>query len=151
LSIKIFRIIVFYTLLPILIKERCPLDKEIFVQNVKYLCLKRGVKPTNACKESGVGGSFISDINRGRVPSVASVQMLAQYLGVTTSELLGESEIKDRVSELDAQREAWMDDEEQMLVLAYRKADEDAREIVRRALKRYLPASTTQREGEKMA
>lgn len=127
------------------------MDKEFFVQNVKYLCLKRGIKPTNACKESGVGGSFISDINRGRVPSVASVQMLAQYLGVTTSELLGEIETKNHVSELDTQREAWMNNEEQMLILAYRKADEDAREIVRRALKRYLPASIPQKEGEKMA
>lgn len=66
------------------------MEKEIFVQNVKYFCEKKGVKPTNACKESGVGGSFLSDINRGRVPSVSSVQILAQYLGVTTSELLGE-------------------------------------------------------------
>lgn len=66
------------------------MDKEIFVQNVKMLCFQRGIKPTNACKESGVGGSFISDINRGRVPSVSSVQLLAKYLGVTTSELLGE-------------------------------------------------------------
>ena len=66
------------------------MNKEIFVQNVKMLCLKRGEKPTNACKESGVGGSFISDINRGQTPSVTKVQLLAQYLGVTTSELLGE-------------------------------------------------------------
>ena len=54
------------------------------------ICLEKGIKPTNACKESGVGGSFINDIERGRVPSVAKVQMLADYLGVTTSELLGE-------------------------------------------------------------
>ncbi len=66
------------------------MNKEFFVQNVKELCLKQGVKPTNACKESGVGGSFLSDISRGQTPSVAKVQMLAQYLGVTTSELLGE-------------------------------------------------------------
>ena len=66
------------------------MDKETFVQNVKMLCFQRGIKPTNACKESGVGASFISDINRGQTPSVAKVQLLAQYLGVTTSELLGE-------------------------------------------------------------
>lgn len=66
------------------------MDKEIFVQNVKHFCRLKGVKPTNACKESGVGGSFLSDINRGQTPSAAKVQMLAQYLGVTTSELLGE-------------------------------------------------------------
>ena len=66
------------------------MNKEIFVQNVKALCTEKGIKPTNACKESGVGGSFLSDIARGQTPSVAKVQMLAQYLGVTTSELLGE-------------------------------------------------------------
>lgn len=66
------------------------MDAEKFVQNIKFLCLQNGVKPTIACKESGVGGSFINDIERGRVPSVAKVQMLARYLGVTTSQLLGE-------------------------------------------------------------
>lgn len=66
------------------------MDAIVFVQNIKRLCEKKGVKPTNACKESGVGASFISDINRGQTPSVAKVQMLADYLGVTTSELLGE-------------------------------------------------------------
>ena len=66
------------------------MDKDFFVQKVKLLCLQKGIKPTNACKESGVGGSFLSDINRGQVPSVAKVQMLASYLGVTVSQLLGE-------------------------------------------------------------
>lgn len=68
------------------------MDKEIFVQNVKKLCFEKNIRPTNVCKESGVGGSFLSDIARGQTPSVAKVQMLAQYLGVTTSELLGEEE-----------------------------------------------------------
>lgn len=67
------------------------MDANVFVQNIKRLCTKKGVKPTNACKESGVGSSFINDIERGRTPSVAKVQMLADYLGVTTSELLGET------------------------------------------------------------
>jgi len=67
-----------------------PMDREAFVQKVKMLCLQRGVKPTNVCNELGIGGSFLPDIKRGRIPSVEKVQMLASYLGVTTSELLGE-------------------------------------------------------------
>lgn len=67
------------------------MDAQLFVQNIKTYCLQKDVKPTVACKESGVGASFISDINRGQTPSVAKVQMLANYLGVTTSELLGET------------------------------------------------------------
>lgn len=67
------------------------MDNEAFVQKVKLLCLQKGIKPTNACKEAGVGGSFLSDMNRGQTPSVAKVQMLAAYLETTTSELLGEN------------------------------------------------------------
>ena len=67
------------------------MDANVFVQNIKRLCTKKGIKPTNACRESGVGSSFINDIERGRTPSVSKVQMLADYLGVTTSELLGET------------------------------------------------------------
>ena len=67
------------------------MDAVIFVQNIKRLCAQRGVKPTVACRECGVGTSFINNIeSRGQVPSVEKVQLLANYLGVTTSELLGE-------------------------------------------------------------
>lgn len=66
------------------------MDKELFVQNIKARCAANGVKPTVACREAGVGVSFINDIERGQTPSVAKVQLLAQYLGCTVSDLLGE-------------------------------------------------------------
>lgn len=66
------------------------MDAQIFVQNIKNFCEMKGVKPTVACRESGVGTSFINNVERGQTPSVAKVQMLAEYLGVTVSELLGE-------------------------------------------------------------
>ena len=59
----------------------------------------KNIKPTNACKESGVGSSFLSDIQRGQTPSVSKVQLLAQYLGVTTSDLLGEAQKSSPPSE----------------------------------------------------
>lgn len=68
------------------------MDVQIFVQNVKELCKKKGVKPTIACEESGAGKNLLNHIeSRGSMPSVAKVQMLAEYLGVTVSELLGET------------------------------------------------------------
>ena len=66
------------------------MDRDIFVQNIKAHCAAKGVKPTVACRESGVGTSFINDLERGKTPSVAKVQMLAQYLDCTVSDLLGE-------------------------------------------------------------
>ena len=74
------------------------MDVQIFVQNIKNHCKRLGVSPTAACKNAGVGTSFISDINRGQTPSVTKVQMLADYLGVTTSELLGEKKEPATVS-----------------------------------------------------
>ena len=67
------------------------MNREKLVQNIKAYCALRGVKPTVACRECGVGVSFINNIERGQTPSVAKVQMLAQYLGCTVSDLLGEA------------------------------------------------------------
>ena len=53
-------------------------------------CLVRGIKPTIACRESGAGPNLLGNIEAGSIPSVEKVQLLAQYLGVSTSELLGE-------------------------------------------------------------
>lgn len=68
------------------------MDRELLVQNIEQYCSKKGVKPTNACRNSGVGASFLTDIKRGQTPSVAKVQLLAQYLGCTVSDLLGETQ-----------------------------------------------------------
>lgn len=66
------------------------MDKEYFVKKVEYLCLVKGIKPTNACRESGLGTSFLPDIKRGRIPSIDKFEKLATYLGTTVSDLIGE-------------------------------------------------------------
>lgn len=75
------------------------MERELFVQNIKERCRAKGVKPTVACREAGVGTSFITDINKGQTPSVAKVQLLAQYLGCTVSDLLGEENVKAAAQE----------------------------------------------------
>lgn len=63
------------------------------MQKIKYYCEQKGVKPTVACKESGAGKDLINQIERrGSMPSVEKVKMLADYLGITTSDLLGETQ-----------------------------------------------------------
>lgn len=67
------------------------MNTENFVQNVKKFCAIKGVKPTVACAESGAGKDLLGQLTkRGTIPSVERVQLLAQYLGCTTSDLLGE-------------------------------------------------------------
>ena len=112
------------------------------MQNVKILCLQRKVKPTNACKESGVGGSFINDIERGRRPLVTKGQMLADYLGVTTSELLGEVPMGTYTKEIVAMSpsDLTLSDAERALVSAYRIATPADRAIIDNIINRYAPA-----------
>lgn len=62
------------------------------VENIQHLCGERGVTPTVAGKESGAGKELVTNMKRkGTMPSVEKIQLLANYLGVTTSELLGEA------------------------------------------------------------
>lgn len=63
---------------------------ERLVQNIKFFCTSRGITPTAACEASGAGRNFMDNLKKGSVPSVLKVQLLADYLGVTTSDLLGE-------------------------------------------------------------
>lgn len=82
------------------------MDKELFVQNIKKRCAEKGVKPTVACIECGVGKDMVTNLDkRGIMPSIERVAKLAQYLGCTVSELIGEENVKAVVLEDDGQYE----------------------------------------------
>lgn len=114
------------------------MDNEAFVQNIKFYCERKGEKPTVACGKSGVGTSFITDLNRGRTPSVAKVQLLAHYLGVTVSELLGESPPGGS---------APVSVEDMALLNAYHRADQRARDMVDLALEPFKEKENTASAG----
>jgi transcriptional regulator with XRE-family HTH domain len=65
------------------------MDKDTLIKNIIHYSTQKKIYPTKACEEAGVGRTFLSDIRKS-VPSVEKVQRLAEFLGVTTSELLGE-------------------------------------------------------------
>lgn len=78
------------------------MQTDIFVQNVEKYCRIKGVKPTVACDESGAGRELLSKLkNKGVIPSVERTQLLAQYLGCTVSDLLGEKATSSPPSEDD--------------------------------------------------
>lgn len=101
------------------------MDKEIFVQNIKTQCSLRGVKPTIACRESGAGADLINQMERrGSVPSVERVQLLANYLGVTVSELLGE----ESPSFAHTEGQGTPTPDEQQLIRKYRSLNKEGQE-----------------------
>lgn len=67
------------------------MNNEIFVRNVEIRCKQKGVPPTVACRESGAGKDFLTNLKKGQSPSLGKAQQLAQYLGCTVSDLLGET------------------------------------------------------------
>lgn len=69
------------------------MNVELFEKNIKKYSALKGVSPTVACIESGAGKNLLGQLKgRGSIPSVERVQLLAQYLGCTVSDLLGEKE-----------------------------------------------------------
>ena len=68
------------------------MDVEKIVENIQRICKEKGTTPTVAGKESGAGKDLVSAMKRrGVLPSIEKMRLLAEYLGVTTSELLGET------------------------------------------------------------
>lgn len=69
-----------------------PLDAIKIVENIQRICAEQGTTPTVAGRESGAGKDLVSAMKRrGVLPSIEKMSLLADYLGVTVSELLGES------------------------------------------------------------
>ena len=76
------------------------MDKDLLIQNVIKYCTAANVLPTKACIEAGVGKSFMSSVRSGKIPSVAKVADLAAYLGVATSDLVGDAQMSSEDAEL---------------------------------------------------
>lgn len=101
------------------------MDIQIFVQNVKHLLDEQGVSYSKAGRESGAGEDFIRNIDRkNSFPSIDKVKKMADYLGVTVSELLGEESPNSTHTE--AQGTSTPD--EQQLLQAYRSLNKEGQE-----------------------
>lgn len=68
------------------------MNNETLIFNIQKFCEARDTKPTPAAIAAGIGRTFFADLNRGKTPSVAKVAALAAYLGVSTSDLVGDAQ-----------------------------------------------------------
>lgn len=67
------------------------MDIHVFVQNIKNLLDSRGISYSRAGRESGAGDDFIRNmVRKGSFPSIDKVKKMADYLGLTVNDLLGE-------------------------------------------------------------
>lgn len=89
------------------------MDINKLIQNIDLLSAQKGVNKTNALAECGAGKNFISNIMKGSDPSIAKVEQVADYYGVSIDYLLG----RTTAPELSMQFQAT---KEQQLIAAYK-------------------------------
>lgn len=129
------------------------MNKDIFVQNIKKFCEKKGVKETVACLESGAGKQFMQHLKNGSEPSIGKVESLAHYLGTTVSVLIGETEPShsDKVMTLhDSAAGNWKPDhislsvQEVEFMRDYKNAPPEVQQAARDMVARYKKGTTSE-------
>jgi len=76
------------------------MDKDLLIRNIEKAAARIGRKPTPVCIDAGVGRQFLSDLRRGKIPSVAKIADLAAYLGVSVSDLVGDARKPEEAPDL---------------------------------------------------
>lgn len=87
-----------------------------FYDNYIKLCASCGKKPTTVSKEIGLSNAAASGWKNGKKPSAITKQRLADYFGISVSELTGEEQ-KEKPSGLPAGLDATQYTPEQLEVL----------------------------------
>ena len=80
------------------------MDRETLIFNITRFAAANNESPSGACLAAGVGKNYVSELKRGKTPSVASVADLAAYLGVSVSDLVGDAKTPAELAPL---ADAW--------------------------------------------
>lgn len=80
------------------------MDRDLLVLNIVRYAERRKESASAACVGAGIGKNFVSEIKRGKMPSVAKVADLAAYLDVSVSDLVGDARTPAELAPL---AEAW--------------------------------------------
>lgn len=116
------------------------MDVLTVVENIQRICKHRGITPTAACKESGVGKDLVTNMKKkGTLPSIERIHLLAQYLGVTTGMLLGEEKQPSPTNE------GGLSSDAKEIAFAFDQATEKEQNTVRLILSDYLQRSASPR------
>ena len=76
------------------------MDRELLIANIARYAAEKNESPSGACVAAGLGKNYVSELKRGKTPSVATVYALAEHLGVMTSDLVGDARQPEEAPEL---------------------------------------------------
>ena len=67
------------------------MDIKTLIFNITRFAEAKDESPSGACIAAGINKNFVSELKRGRMPSVATVATLAAHLNVSVSDLVGDA------------------------------------------------------------
>lgn len=104
----------------------------MFYDNFIKACNLKQKTPSAALLEAGIDKSAATRWKKGKRPTDATLQKLADYFGVSPSDLLGETHIK--VTHGEVLETGGLSPEALRVALAFDRADQRAKDMVRLAL-----------------
>lgn len=115
-------------------------NKETMARNIKYYMDLNSVSSVDMCKILDVPASTFSYwINARTYPRIDKIERMANYFGVSKSDL-----VEERI--VNSPSGITLSDDEQRLVLLYRRADEIDKGTIRNILSRYDEAGSSSLE-----
>ena len=104
----------------------------MFYDNFLKACNMRNKAPSAVASEIGISKGTVTGGKNGSSPNDATLQKLADYFGVSPSDLLGETNIK--VTRGEVLETGGLSPEALRVALAFDRADQRAKDMVRLAL-----------------
>lgn len=95
----------------------------MFWENFVKLCNQKGVKPNNVARDLNLSSATATHWKQGAIPNSTTIQKIADYFGVTVTDLLDEHSPTDRMLHLPITDRTVSDDEFEIIVAMRRQPE----------------------------
>ena len=107
----------------------------MYYQNFEELCKQRNIKPNKVSKETGVSTATLTSWKQGKyTPKPDKLKLIADFFNVSLEFLMRNEDVQWNPFEQTIDYTISLSEEEQDLLMKYRKADATQKEMIRRIL-----------------
>lgn len=107
----------------------------MYYQNFEELCKQRNIKPNKVSKETGVSTATLTSWKQGKyTPKPDKLKLIADFFNVSLEFLMRNEDVQWNPFEQTMDYTISLSEEEQDLLMKYRKADDTQKEMIRRIL-----------------
>lgn len=107
----------------------------MYYQNFEELCKQRNIKPNKVSKETGVSTATLTSWKQGKyTPKPDKLKLIADFFNVSLEFIMRNEDVQWNPTEQTMDYTISLSEEEQDLLMEYRKADETQKEMIRRIL-----------------